>query len=152
MQTALVTILFLAGGTWVGGLPTLLHVRRAADRDLETAARVALFRSVGRSYGRVAGGAFALAAVVGGILAGSPGGWSAWQAACAVLAVAVAVMTAAGVVQARAITHQRQQAIDSAAAESPDLSRMIASAGMLRGLIAAGTVAIVVIVAYGVTY
>jgi len=50
---------------WVGGFVAVAVVARAARRELDAAARVAFFRSLARSYGKVGGSALAVAMLTG---------------------------------------------------------------------------------------
>ncbi len=116
----MLTILVLAAATWIGGLPTPLVVRRAAMATLGEADNVALFRAIGRSYGKVAGASLIVAAAAGAWLCGAPSTWERWQATCAVFLVLLMLATAAGVRHARSLTRLRQAAIG---AHDPSLER-----------------------------
>lgn len=149
MHPLLLTVLFVGAATWIGGLPTLFVVRRAALRTLSGADNVALFREVGHSYGKVSGSAFAVAIAAAVILAGSPSGWQGWEIVCASLVALLGLATLLGVRQARSMTRARQATID-ANAEPPGLERAVMRAHIARAAIAALTVAIIVVAAYGV--
>jgi hypothetical protein len=56
----------LAVCVWVGGFVAIAVVTRAVRRELSVAARVALFRSLGRSCGIVGGLALGVALLTGG--------------------------------------------------------------------------------------
>lgn len=137
--SAVVTgILILASCVWVGGLVTIAVVARAASRALEPPARVALFRVVGRMYNVVGNTALAVAFGAGAYLVyGRP--WDGRLTAAAVLATVLTAALGVGIAQARRMTRLRQRMHD-AAADRADLAAAVrrgaAQAGMLRGVIA----------------
>lgn len=106
----LVFVHLLAACVWVGGFVAIGVVARVARRELEAPAGVAFFRSLGRSYGRVGGSALAVAVITGAALLAQRG-WDRTAGAAALLALALILATAAGVVQARRMTRLRQRAL-----------------------------------------
>ena len=145
-ETALAVVLVLATSVWVGGLVTLAVVARAASRTVGAADRVAFFRSLGRSYGAVGGLAMVAALAAGAALvAGRP--WSGLLATTGAVAVTLVLSTVAGVVQAREMTRLRQRAVSEPS--TPRLRAQLrqgsVAATALRGLIAASSIALVVL-------
>jgi sulfite exporter TauE/SafE len=94
----------------VGGFVAITVVARVARRELEGAAGVAFFRSLGRSYGRVGGSALGVAVLTGAALLAQRG-WDRAAGAAALLALALILCTAAGVAQARRMTRLLQRAL-----------------------------------------
>jgi uncharacterized membrane protein len=86
----------LAACVWVGGFVAIAVVARVARRELDTAARVAFFRSLGRSYAKVAASALAVGVVSGTALLGRRG-WDQAAGAAALLALALIIATVAGI-------------------------------------------------------
>jgi uncharacterized membrane protein len=106
----LIAVHALAASIWVGGLVAIFVVARAASATLEPAQRVALFRSVGRSYGVVGSVALLVALITGALLLrGHP--WEALLSAAAIVAATLLVVLAAGMAQARAMTRLRRRAL-----------------------------------------
>jgi uncharacterized membrane protein len=101
----------LAVCVWVGGFVTVAVVARVAKRELEAPARVAFFRSLGRSYGKVAGSALTVAVLTGTALLAQRG-WDHAASAAVLLALALVVATVAGIAQARRMTRLRERALD----------------------------------------
>jgi uncharacterized membrane protein len=109
-SVVLVFVHLLAASVWVGGFVAVAVVARVARRELEAPARVAFFRSLGRTYGKVGGSALGIAVLTGAALLGQHG-WDQAAGAAALLALALIVSAVAGVVQARRMTRLRQRAI-----------------------------------------
>ncbi|MBS1887389.1 MAG: hypothetical protein JSU06_09390 [Actinobacteria bacterium] len=133
----------LSAAIWIGGLVAIFVVARAASATLDPPQRIAFFRVLGRTYGIVGTIALLVALASGAILlAGHP--WDALLLATAIVAAALLLALAVGMAQARAMTRLRRRAIDS-----PELAdgvrRGAALAGVLRGAIAALTLALVVL-------
>jgi hypothetical protein len=78
---------------------------------------VAFFRTLGRSYGIVSTLALALGLISGGILLADRD-WDGLALAAVVVAVALVIATAAGVIQARGMTRLRQAAVRDPADEA----------------------------------
>ena len=115
----LLGVFTLASCVWVGGYVAIGVVARAATSALEPAARVAFFRTLGRSYLRVGGTALVVAIGTGaGLL--TEHGWDGTVAATVVVTAALVLSLAAGVVQARRMTRLRSAAV--AAPEDPALA------------------------------
>lgn len=144
----LITIALLAGSIWIGSMVSLVVVSNIAKRVLEPAARVQLFRGVGRAYGMVGTGSLVVAIVTGILLAGSPSNWTATTTAAVVLSGVLVVLTALGMAQARRMTVVRRRAItspeDTDAADA--VRRGARTAGLVRGSMGICTLAIVVLV------
>lgn len=123
VRTVLGFLLVLATSVWVGGVVTVLLVRRVVDDQLDRGQAVAFFRTFGRLFGAVAGAALVVAILTGGALL-TDHGWDAPAVVAAALAVAVVVTTAIGVRQARAMTVLRARALaPSAEPGLPDAVR-----------------------------
>lgn len=106
----LVFVALLGACVWVGGFVAIGVVARIARRQLERPAQVAFFRALGRSFGVVGGSALIVALASGAALL-SDRAWGATALAAAVVAVALALVTGAGVAQARGMTRLRQGAL-----------------------------------------
>ncbi|HVV31105.1 MAG TPA: hypothetical protein VHC41_09510 [Mycobacteriales bacterium] len=109
-ETALLAVLLLASSIWVGGFIAIGVVARVVGRTLQTADRVAFFRALGRSYGVVGGIALLVTLGTGAALATNHD-WDGTMLATLIVAVALVVVTAVGVVQARRMTRLRQRAL-----------------------------------------
>jgi len=108
----LVTILVLSTSVWVGGYVAIGVVARSATTSMEPAARVAFFRSLGRSYVRIGTPALIVALISGAILARSHM-WDGAGIAGLVIAVALVLLLAYAVQQARRMTRLRRAALDN---------------------------------------
>jgi hypothetical protein len=138
---ALVAVHLLAACIWVGGFVAIAIVAQIVRRTLDTPARIAFFRSLGRAYGIVGGASLLVALGTGAaLLSGSfstAGGIAALVAGAALLAV-----TAAGVRQARAMTRLRTRALSDPAV-AVTLRRATLAATVLRTAIGLLTLALV---------
>ena len=110
-MAALTGVLITATAVWIGGLVALAVVARVAGRTLEPAARVALFRGLGRSYGIVGTGALAIAYGTGASLVYGRS-WDGLLTATAVVATALVAVTGVGIAQARRMSRLRRLALD----------------------------------------
>ncbi len=141
----LVAVEVVASSIWVGGLVAIFVVARAASATLAPVERIAFFRALGRSYAIVGTLALLVALAVGAILLDAHP-WDGLLVATAAVAGVLLVALAAGMAQARAMTRLRRRAL-----KAPELDgrvdRGAALAGALRGLIAALTLALVVLAA-----
>ena len=145
-NAGLLLVHLLAVCVWAGGYVTIAVVTRVVRRELSVSARVAFFRSLGRSYGIVGGLARGVALLTGGALL-SQRRWDEWAVVAVVLALALVVATGAGVAQARGMTRLRQRAVweprDPAVADCIEHSAR--GALLLRALIGALTLALLVL-------
>jgi hypothetical protein len=136
-------VLVLATSIWVGGLVTIAVVARVASRTLTAAERVHFFRDLGRTYGPV-GGAALLTALGAGATLVVDQPLDGLIVAGSVVAGALVVTTAVGVVQARLMTQLRLWA--AANAEDPRACYVVLRgafrAAVLRLLIGALSVAL----------
>ena len=114
-RVVLVFVHLLAAYVWVGGFVAVAVVARVARLELDAAARVAFFRSLGRSYGKVGGSALAVAMLSGTALLAHRG-WDQVAAAAVLLGLALVIAAGAGVAQARRMTRLRQRSL----CEPPD--------------------------------
>src|SRR5579875_3001064 len=108
----LVTILVLSTSVWIGGYVAIGVVARAATATMDPAARVAFFRSLGRSYLWVGTPALVIGLISGGLVARD----HPWDAALIIsLAVAILLIVLLGVAvqQARRMTRLRHAALQS---------------------------------------
>ena len=149
-RTVLITVELLAASIWIGSIVCLAIVAAEAGRALEAVDRVALFRGIGRRYAVVGTVSLLVAIGAGAAIAGPPSEWSALTTAALASACGLVLLTAAGMAQARRMTTARRRAtaapddLEAAAA----VKRGTAMAAVLRGSMAAVTVAIVAIVAH----
>ena len=144
-STPLIALHALTASIWVGGLVAIFVVSRAATATLEPAQRVALFRSVGRSYGIVGSAALLVALASGALLLrGHP--WNATLIAATIIAALLLLALAAGMAQARAMTRLRSRALtDPGGALDPEVRRGAVRATALRGAIALLTLILAVL-------
>jgi len=149
-RTVLITVELLAASIWIGSIVCLAIVAAEAGRALDAADRVALFRGIGRRYAVVGSVPLLVAIGAGAAIAGSPAEWPALTTAALASACGLVLLTAAGMAQARRMTIARRRA--AAAPDDPeaaaDVKRGAAVAAVLRGSMAALTVAIVALVAH----
>lgn len=110
LHIVLLFLLLLGASIWIGGYVTVIVVNRFAHEYLEPEATVPFFRFFGRAFGAVTGAGFALAIVTGLILL-IDRGWDAGAWVATVLTVAIVLITAFGIRQARAIGVLREQTI-----------------------------------------
>ena len=109
-NVVLVFVHLLAACVWVGGFVAIAVVARVARRELDAPARVAFFRSLGRSYAKVGGSALAVGVLSGTALLGRRG-WDQAAGAAALLALTLIIATVAGIAQARRMTRLRHRAV-----------------------------------------
>ncbi|MGI8459713.1 MAG: hypothetical protein ACR2LI_16580 [Propionibacteriaceae bacterium] len=148
-KAVVLAVFVLATSVWVGGYVAIVVVARTATATLDQGARVAFFRSLGRSYLRVGMSALIVALVTGGVLARDLG-WDGLLIATVVVAAVLLVSLAVAVVQARRMTRLRRRLL-----ASPDDTRLseqvrrgARAAGGLRGLLGLLSVALVVLGAF----
>lgn len=148
-RTILIAVGMLAAAVWVGSLVCLAIVSRVAARELDGAARVSLFRAIGRSYGIVGSICLLVAIVVGLVFAAPLSDASGTVVAAVVVSLVLVVVAGLGMAQARRMTVRRRVALasphDRRAARA--VQQGAALAGVLRGGIGALTLAVVVLVA-----
>jgi uncharacterized membrane protein len=140
----LIAVNALASAIWVGGLVAIFVVARAASKTLDPAQRVAFFRALGRSYGVVGSVALIVALATGAALLDDHP-WDALLIATAVVAWNLLAATAIGIVQARRMTRLRRRALGAPGSLGEQLRRGALAATVLRGLIAALTLALLVL-------
>ncbi len=134
--TVLAGLLIFGTSVWIGGLIAIAVVARVASATLEPAARVAFFRSLGRSYGVVGTVALVLAYGTGAALV-SGRSWTGAPIAAVVLAAVLAATLAVGVAQARRMTRLRSGLLDTNdGAAAAEVRRGAGRAGALRATIA----------------
>jgi uncharacterized membrane protein len=144
--TPLIALHALSASVWVGGLVAIFVVARVAAATLDPPARVAFFRTLGRTYGVVGSVALVVGLVTGALLLRGHR-WDGLLVATAIVAGALLVATAVGMAQARAMTRLRRRALTGAGgvALDPRIRRGAALAGALRATIALLTVTLVVL-------
>jgi hypothetical protein len=144
VNAVLIGLLILGTAVWVGGFVTIVVLSRVSRAVLQPPDRVALFRGFGRSYLPVAIVAMVLIVVPGGILlAQRP--WDALATVLVVLAACTVIVTAVGVVQARAMTRLRRAAHDDPDGHAERLAGGARRALVLRASIGLLTVAMYVV-------
>jgi hypothetical protein len=148
-STPLVAIELIAACIWAGSLACLALVANVARKVLDGPSQVAFFRAIGRRYGIVGTGSLLVAIGAGLALAWPPSGWSGTIDAAVGLSGALVFATAAGMVQARAMTTVRRRAMsapeDHGAVLAVRRGRLLA--GALRSVMALFTLAILVLAA-----
>lgn len=149
-RVAMITVGMLAASIWVGSLVCLALVSAASRDVLDGPSRVALFRRVGRLYGIVGTSSLLVAIATGFALAWPPSRFTGALGAVLALAGVLVVVTAVGMVQARAMTLKRQRLL--AAPHDEDAARSVhrgaALASALRGSIGVVTLVILVLGAH----
>jgi hypothetical protein len=125
-------LLIFATALWLGGLFAIAIVARVSTWTLDPAARTALFRGLGRSYGVVGTAAPVLAYGTGAALLGG----HAWDFATVAAAVVATLAATLGMVQARRMTQLRRRAFEQPRDTAPAtrVRRSAVRAGVLRGL------------------
>jgi putative copper export protein len=131
---ALVAVHLLAATTWVGGFVAIGVVAQVARRTLDPAARIAFFRTLGRTYGVVGGLSLLVALGTGAALLPEPLSAPRDLAAIA-LGAALLLATATGVRQARAMTRLRMRALHET--EASQLARALRLATLAATLLRA---------------
>jgi uncharacterized membrane protein len=106
----LLTVFILAASIWVGGYVAIGVVARSATTTLDGPARVAFFRSLGRSYLRVGTPALLVALATGAALLWGRR-WDALLAATVAVVALLLIGLAVAVAEARAMTRLRSQAV-----------------------------------------
>jgi uncharacterized membrane protein len=149
-----VAVEILSASVWIGSLVCLAVISQAARKVLEGPAQVAFFRAVGRRYAFVGSGSLLVAIGDGLAMAWPPATWSATIDTAVALAGLLVLATAVGMAQARIMGALRRRAIaspdDRAARASVRRGRRLATS--LRLLMAADTLAIVVLAAMAATH
>ncbi|MDI6912258.1 hypothetical protein [Nocardioides sp.] len=113
LDAVLTAVLVLATSIWVGGLVAIMVVARIAARTLDPAARVALFRGLGRVYLVVGTAALVVGYAAGGVLVRHESG-GPLLVATGLVAVALVAVLAVGVEQARQMTRLRRRSVEAA--------------------------------------
>ena len=146
-RTVLIATEMLAASVWVGSLVCLALVSNVARRVLDGPSRVALFRGIGRLYGRVGTGALLVAIAAGVAIAGRPSNWETTVSLAIILSAVLVALTLIGMAQARRMTVQRQRALDVPRDVSiaSRIDRGAAVAGALRGSLVLVTLVILVL-------
>lgn len=136
LHVALLTVLILSTSVWVGGYVAIAVVARTATTALDPIHRVALFRSLGRNYLRVGLTALVIAlAASAALLHDHP--WDTALIVAVIVAVALILSLAFGVIQARRMTRLRRSALADPADQNT-AARLASAAhrtAALRGLI-----------------
>ena len=140
----LIAVTAIAAAVWIGGLVAIFVVARVASATLDQTQRISFFRALGRSYG-IVGGVALLVALAGSaiLLDGHP--WDDLLIATAIVAGALVVAPAAGVVQARAMTRLRRRALSGPTPLGEQVRRGAIIAATLRGTIGLLTLTLVVL-------
>ncbi len=144
-----VTLELVAASVWVGSLVCLALVAQTGRATLDGPAQVDFFRALGRRYAIVGTAALLVAIGVGLAMAWPPSTWSAKIDAAVALAGLLVLASAAGMAQARAMGTLRERSMkapaDPVARAAVRRGRHVATT--LRLLMAAATLAVVVLVA-----
>lgn len=123
-------LLILGGAVWIGGFVSLIIISRSTKKALTTSQRVAVFRELGRRYLKVAGVAFVLVVIPGGVLLASRPA-DGYTLAVLIVALLLIVVTAVAVKQARQMSRMRRAAVtrpDDADAAALQRGTQVASA------------------------
>lgn len=153
-STPLVVIEILSACVWVGSLACLAVVTGAARKVLDGPMQVAFFRAMGRRYAILGPGSLLVAIGTGLAMAWPPEGWSRTIDTAVALAGLLVVATVAGMAQARAMGRLRRRSMSTPG--SDDAARAVRrgrrAATLLRVLMAAVTVAIVVLAGLAISH
>ena len=153
-STPLVAVELIAACIWVGSLVCLALVANVARKVLDGPSQVIFFRAIGRRYGIVGTASLLVAIGAGVALAWPPSSWSGTIDAAVALSGVLVLATAAGMAQARAMTTLRREAMSSP--DDHDLADAVRrgrlAAGGLRGLMAAVTLAVLVLAAQTIAH
>lgn len=133
-EALLVSVLVLSTSIWFGGYVAIAVVARTATSALEPAVRVSFFRTLGRSYLRLGGSALVVAYASGAVLLRDHV-WDALLVATVVVAVALALILAVGVIQARRMTRLRRSALPAGSNDA--LASQVARGGRATGVLRA---------------
>ncbi|MEO5900377.1 MAG: hypothetical protein ABIR68_09630 [Ilumatobacteraceae bacterium] len=149
-RTLLIAAAMLAASIWIGSLVCLAIVSSASRTVLAGGARVALFKRIGRLYGMIGSGCLLFAIGLGIVVFWPVSSASGGGVVLLVLALALVPLTAAGMMQARRMSVDRQRH-----AEAPDddnaarqVHRGARLAGALRASIGVVTLAVLVLGAH----
>lgn len=142
----LLTAGLLGLSVWTGGLVAIFVVARTAAKTLDGPRRVDFFRALGRSYAVVGNTGLAVTLLCGALLLRSHP-WTPTQVGAASVAGALIVATAAGMLQARAMTRLRRRALEPGGIDAQVVRRGARLAAALRGTIGVLTVALIVLAA-----
>jgi hypothetical protein len=135
--TLLVFVELLASSIWVGGLVAIAVAAHSARAELGPAVQIAFFRTLGRSYLRIGGGALLVSLACGFALL-LHGHWGTAKTFATVVAALLVLATAAGVFQAKALSRLRLATLGARMA--PMVARSARRANLLRGAIGLLTV------------
>ncbi|HLR83740.1 MAG TPA: hypothetical protein VK059_02255 [Nocardioidaceae bacterium] len=144
---ALVLVVFMiASSIWIGGYVAIVVVARTSAATLESGSRIALFRSLGRTYLWVGLPALIVAYVTGGVLARNEPR-DALLVSTVVVALLLVAFLAVAVAQAKRMSALRRELLASpdAAPLGEQVRRGARSAGALRGLLGLLSVTLVVL-------
>jgi uncharacterized membrane protein len=143
---ALLAVLILAAAVWIGGYVAIAVVSRSAAQCLPPELRIAFFRRLGRAYSRVGTTALVIALAAGAALVhGRPMDGRAMTAV--VLAAALVVAVAFGVVQARQIGRLRREALGRP--DDSQLARRVAR-GARRAVLLRASIGVFSVALFGV--
>ena len=144
-QSILLTILILSTSVWVGGYVAIVVVARTTTTTLDSASRIAFFRSFGRSYFWIGCPALLVALITGGLLLRGRE-LDALVICTIVLAVVLLALFALAVVQARRMTTLRTRAVEHSDDEhvAMRVRRGGRTAGILRAVL--GVLSLVLVV------
>lgn len=149
LEAVVLIVFVLATSVWLGGYVTIAVVARTASTTLEPAARIAFFRTLGRSFFRVGSPALVIALATGALLARDVDRGALLLATVAVAVVLLATFAVA-VAQARRMTVLRHDLLTSP--DDPGLvdgvRRGARAAGILRAALGVLTVVLVVLGAF----
>lgn len=111
-QAVLLGVFTLASCIWVGGYVAIAAVARVATRTLAPGQRVVFFRALGRTYLLLGAPALLVALGTGAALLNNHG-WDGLLITTVVVAAALLVALAVGVLQARRMTRLRATSLST---------------------------------------
>jgi uncharacterized membrane protein len=138
-------LLILGGAVWIGGFVSLILFSRSTKKALTTPQRVAVFRDLGRRYLIVAGVAFGLVVIPGGVLLVSRPA-DGYTLAVLIIFLFLVAVTLVAIRQARYMNRMRRAAVtEPDAADSAALQRGTRVASALRASIGVCSLALFVV-------
>lgn len=149
VEAIVLAVFAAAASIWVGGYVAIMVVARSASQVLDSATRVAFFRSLGRLYFWVGAPALVVAVATGGVLARDLTDEGLFWVIVVIVAVLLASFAVA-VIQARRMTRLRRSLVSAPDDESlrARVSRGARAAGILRAVLGLLSLAVVILGAF----
>lgn len=112
VHAVLLGVFFLSASIWTGGYTTLPIIARVATKELDPAARITFFRTLGRVHGTIGTIALIVALASGaGLMSQIAWGVTAWVTAAIGIVLVLALLV--GMAQAREMTRLRRRLVEN---------------------------------------